>query len=69
MNRTPVDSSALVSVGYDRDNLLLETELMGGAVYQYFDVPESVYLELMSAASLGVFYNKNIRNNYRYAQL
>ena len=69
MNRTPVDSSALVSVGYDRDDLLLETELTGGAVYQYFDVPESVYLELINAASVGQFYNKNIRNSYRYVQL
>lgn len=69
MNRTPVNSSALVSVGYDRDGLILETELTGGAIYQYFDVPESVFLELMSADSLGKYYNKNIRNNYRHTQL
>lgn len=69
MNRTPVNSSALVSVGYDRDGLVLETELTSGAIYQYFDVPESVFLELMNADSLGKYYNKNIRNNYRYTQL
>jgi hypothetical protein len=69
VNRTPVNSSALVSVGYDRDGLVLETELTSGAIYQYFDVPESVFLELMNADSLGKYYNKNIRNNYRYTQL
>jgi hypothetical protein len=58
-----------VSVGYDRDGLVLETELTSGAIYQYFDVPESVFLELMNADSLGKYYNKNIRNNYRYTQL
>jgi KTSC domain-containing protein len=69
VSRTPVNSSALVSVGYDHDRLVLETELTSGAVYQYLDVPESVFLELMSADSLGKYYNKNIRNNYRYIQL
>jgi hypothetical protein len=58
-----------MSVGYDRNDLVLETELTSGAVYQYFEVPESVFLELMSADSLGKYYNKNIRNNYRYVQL
>lgn len=69
MNRTPVNSSALVSVGYDHDSLVLETELTSGAVYQYLDVPESVFRELMNADSLGKYYNQNIRNNYRYIQL
>jgi hypothetical protein len=69
VNRTPVTSSALVSVGYDRESLVLETELTGGKIYQYFDVPESAFLELMSADSLGKYYNQKIRNNYRYAPL
>jgi hypothetical protein len=65
----PVDSSVLVSVGYDSDGLVLEMEIVGGAVYQYFDVPEPVFLELMSATSHGKYYNQNIRNSYRCAQL
>jgi hypothetical protein len=69
VNRTPVDSSVLVSVGYDHDSLVLETELTSGKIYQYFDLPESVFLELMRADSLGTYYNKNIRNNYRWIQL
>jgi hypothetical protein len=69
VNRTPVNSSVLVSVGYDDHSFVLETELTSGAVYQYLDVPESVFLELMSANSLGKYYNKNIRNSYRYIEL
>jgi hypothetical protein len=69
VNRMPVDSSVLVSVGYDSDGLVLEMEIVGGAVYQYFDVPEPVFLELMSATSHGKYYNQNIRNSYRCAQL
>jgi hypothetical protein len=69
VHRTPVVSSVLVSVGYDHDSLVLETELTSGKIYQYLEVPESLFLELMSADSLGTYYNKHIRNNYRYIEL
>ena len=69
MNRTPVVSSVLVSVGYDDHSRVLETELTSGKIYQYLDVPESVFLALTSADSLGTYYNKNVRNNYRWIQL
>lgn len=69
MNRTPVNSSALRSVGYDPATLTLETELSSGTVYQYFDVPESVFTELMNAQSLGQYYNQRIRNDYRCVKL
>lgn len=68
MNRTPVTSSNVVAVGYDTDTLTLEVEFKDGAVYQYFDVPETVYRELLSASSIGQFMHSNIRNTYRYAK-
>ena len=68
MNRTPVTSSNVVAVGYDTDTLTLEVEFKDGAVYQYFDVSETVYRELLSASSIGQFMHANIRNTYRYAK-
>ena len=38
MNREPVESSNLVSVGYDGNMATLEIEFKGNSVYQYFDV-------------------------------
>lgn len=70
MNRTPVISSNIASVGYDPTTMTLEVEFKNGSSpYQYFDVPEPVYQEMMGAASVGTFFNQNIRNNYRYAKL
>lgn len=69
MNRTPVSSSALRSIGYDPTTLTLETELASGAVYQYLDVPESVFTELVNAPSVGQYYNQRIRNDYRCVKL
>lgn len=69
MNRTPVTSSTVASVGYDPKTQTLEVEFHNGSVYQYFDVPSHVYDALMSAASKGSFLNSNIKGAYRYARL
>jgi hypothetical protein len=69
MNRTPVQSSNVASVGYDSDTLTLEVEFTNGSVYQYFDVPEVEYQNLIGAASIGSCLNQNIKNNYRYVKV
>ncbi|USZ69343.1 KTSC domain-containing protein [Halorussus salilacus] len=68
MNRTPVVSSNLESVGYDADSQVLEIEF-GNGVYQYFGVPESVYRGLMNAASHGKYHHRNIRDVYPYERI
>ena len=69
MNRTPVNSSNAAAIGYDQASLTLEVEFKDGSVYQYFDVPETVYQELMRASSIGKFLHANIKNSYRCAKV
>ena len=40
MNRKPVRSSNISSIGYDSESKTLEIEFHSGGVYQYFNVPE-----------------------------
>ena len=47
MQRTPVSSTAIQSVGYDPAGLLLEIEFTTGKVYQYRGVPPATYAGLM----------------------
>lgn len=61
MYRKSVDSSNLVSVGYDPTSRVLEIEFKGGSVYQYYQVPESVYRGLMSADSHGKYFDQEIK--------
>jgi hypothetical protein len=68
MNRTPVDSSSMASVGYDPTTLTMEIEFNDGAVYQYFDVPEHTYQGLISAQSVGQYFQAQVRGSYRYAR-
>lgn len=67
--RIPVASSNIASVGYDAKKKILEIEFHHGAIYQYFDVPEEVYGELMKAGSLGSYFIYNIKNEYKNEQI
>ena len=65
--RQEVQSSAMAKIGYSKRRHILEIEFVNGAVYRYFDVPFSVYDDLMSAESKARFYDSNIRKHYRSA--
>jgi hypothetical protein len=40
-------------------------EFKSGGTYQYYDVPRSVYDEMMKASSIGSFFATRIKSNYR----
>ena len=65
--RQPVQSTAIAKAGYSKRRHILEIEFVSGAVYRYFDVPLSVYHDLMSAESKARFYDSNIKKHYRSA--
>ncbi len=69
MNRQPVSSSNLESVGYDQTTQTMEIEFRDGSLYQYFDVPQHVYDGLISAPSAGQYFHSQIRGIYRYARV
>ena len=69
MERTAVSSEAIASAGYERDERTLEIEFAGGGVYRYYEVPEAIYEELMSADSHGRYFMARIRDRYRYKRV
>lgn len=70
MEREQVESSNLASIGYDAKNEILEVEFNHGGVYHYFDVPESIYDDLMNASSHGQFFDKNIKKaGYKFQKV
>lgn len=69
MNRTPVSSSNLASVGYDPQQQILEIAFRNGSVYQYFNVPLHIYQGLMNAGSHGRYFNNHIKDRYRYRKI
>ena len=59
----PVNSSAILAVGYDGSTLTVV--FVTGRVYDHPNVPYSVFEGLMQASSKGAYYNRNIRGRYR----
>ena len=66
--RTAVDSSLLSSMGYSIE-ATLELEFRSGAIYRYFAVPQAVFQQLIAAESKGAYFNRHVRNRFRYQRL
>jgi len=69
MTRLVVESSSLLSVSYLPSRSLLEVEFRDGALYKFFDVPPDCVEQLLSSNSKGAYFNRNIRNRFRYQRI
>jgi hypothetical protein len=65
MQRQNVESSNLLSIGYDPQASILEIEFVSnGEVWQYYDIPSNIFEELITADSKGRYFHRNIRGKY-----
>ncbi|WP_098960231.1 KTSC domain-containing protein [Pseudonocardia sp. N23] len=69
MLRTPVSSTSLRAIGYDALSSTLEIEFKTGSVYEYAGVSAIEHQNLMSAASHGSYFARNIRDSYSYRRV
>lgn len=58
----PVKSSAIKTVSYNPESRILRIEFTQGREYDYPDVPETEFVNLVSAASVGKYYNQHIKS-------
>lgn len=69
MERQRVSSTNIRSIGYDPDRGTLEVEFSNSAVYQYYNVPETVHTSLLRASSKGRYLNDHIKDRYRFRKI
>ena len=70
MDRDVVDSSMIESIGYDQSVGTVEVEFRSNKqIWQYYDVPESIYNDLRAASSLGKAFNALIKKQFREARV
>lgn len=67
MRMIPVSSSNLSSVGYENGTLYISFN--SGGLYAYYNVPASVYQDLITASSPGSYHAEYIKNVYRYQRI
>ena len=65
----PVDSSSLAAVGYDPETQVLHVRFVSGRAYLYHDVPPSTHAALLDAESKGAYFNREIRDAFRFTRL
>jgi len=69
MKRIKVESSNIVSVGYDVAEQILEVEFYKGTIYQYYNVPWDKVLKMMFGESVGKYFMKNINKVYQFKKV
>ena len=69
INRMPVVSSNVASVGYSRHLHALEIEFVRGAVYRFLNVPADVYHDLLASESKGHFIFEHLRGKYEFVRI
>ena len=62
-----VQSSHVECIGYDADAMELHVRfLKNAALYVYLGVPQTLYEQMLNAASVGEFLNAEIKNVYPF---
>lgn len=69
MNRKPVRSTNIVSIGYDSDTSVLEIEFYSREVYQYTNIPQRLFDDFMTSQSLGRYFAQNIKGKFSFRKM
>ena len=62
-------STAIRTIDYNADREQMQVTFVSGRAYVYLNVPESVYAAFIGSASKGTFFNRYIRDRFRYREL
>ena len=69
MKLEPVESTMIQAAGYDEKSSTLEVVFNSGKTYRYFEVPKTVYLELMESNSKGSYMLSDVIDCFPYEQI
>lgn len=56
-------------IGYERKNSMLQVEFITGPVYQYYDVPETIYQDFLNASSYGGYFENQIKGRFNFRKI
>ena len=62
-------SSVISTISYNKVSAILKIIFVSGMVYDYKNVPEEIYMALISSGSKGIFFNKHIKGNYKFKKV
>lgn len=62
-------STVIANLQYDPLQLLLRVQFVSGAIYEYLQVPETVYNAMKQYREKGIFLNKEIKGKYQFRKI
>ena len=65
---TNIESSIISKVSYNQETKKLRVEYLGQSEYEYDDVPETVFFDIMNSESKGKYIN-SIKTEYEFTKL
>ncbi len=69
MERHPVISSDLASIGYNPATQTLEIEFKATGIYQYFSVPPHIFESLRTTPSPGKYFLQHIKGKFAWEKV
>lgn len=69
VDRQPVESSNLSSIGYSADRKVLAIMFKSGELFQYQNVPLALWTAFEAAPSKGKFFHKAVRGKFQAEKL
>ena len=73
MKMIQIQSSNIESVGYDPETKILEITFNNKSIYQYNEVPKSIYDSLMKTnkegGSVGRYFLANVKGVYEFSRI
>jgi hypothetical protein len=69
MTRHPVVSSSLAAIGYNATARLLEVQFRNGRVYEYLQVDAQAHHALVTAESIGTYFNQHVREHHEFRRI
>ncbi|MFC3200009.1 KTSC domain-containing protein [Parapedobacter deserti] len=62
-------STVIRNIDYQEDASRLQITFQTGAIYNYYGVPEAVYMGLRQARSKGAYFNKHISGIFPFKRV
>ena len=69
IERAPVESASLASIGYNEREQVLEIEFRNGGIYRYSGVTKEFFAQFMTANSKGRFFTIKIRGKFPFSKV
>ena len=69
IQRHPVTSSDITSIGYDEPSQTLEIEFHATGIYRYFSVPKEIFDALLTTPSPGKFFLQNVKTKFAWEKV